>query len=165
MSISVKTETCLNIINRDGPSKNAFRRKTGSFLLIPDTFALFKTSSIQSKTKPCMRWLSLVLVVIFFSCGDKRDAPDVSAIDIDVKVHRFEKDFFAIDTNNVQASLQAVEKNYPAFLGVYFKYFAPISEIAQQQAIPFEQAVVQYVRFIKPLADVAEKKVLINHQY
>ena len=105
-----------------------------------------------------MRWLSLIVVLVCFSCSNKKDAPDVSGIAIDVKLHRFEKDFFAIDTNQVTASLQQVEQKYPAFLPVYFKYFAPVDEIAQQQSLPFDSAVVQYIRFIKPLADVAVNK-------
>ena len=105
-----------------------------------------------------MRWLSLVVAIFFFSCSNKKDAPDVSDIKVDVTVHRFEKDFFAIDTNQLQSSLQVVERKYPAFLSVYFKYFAPVSEIAQQQNIPFPNALIQYIRFIKPLAVEADRK-------
>ncbi|RYZ30616.1 MAG: hypothetical protein EOO10_02250 [Chitinophagaceae bacterium] len=106
-----------------------------------------------------MRWFSLIVAACFLSsCSSKKNAPDVSDINIDVKVLRFEKDFFAIDTTQLQSSLQAVEQKYPAFLAVYFKYFAPVSEIAQQQNIPFETALTQYIRFIKPLAVEAEKK-------
>ncbi|RYF84746.1 MAG: hypothetical protein EON98_08385 [Chitinophagaceae bacterium] len=105
-----------------------------------------------------MRWFNLLLVVAVFSCSDKKDAPDVSNIQMDVTIHRFDKDFFAIDTTRIQSSLQAVEKKYPAFLAVYFKYFAPVSEIAQQQNIAFDSALVQYYRFIQPLAADAEKK-------
>ena len=73
-----------------------------------------------------MRWFSLIVALFFLSCSNKKDAPDVSDINIDVKVHRFEKDFFAIDTTQLQPALQAVEQKYPAFLAVYFKYFAPV---------------------------------------
>lgn len=105
-----------------------------------------------------MRWFSLVVGLFFFSCSNKKDAPDVSGINTDVTVHRFDKDFFAADTTQLQTSLQAIEKKYPAFLQVYFKYFAPVSEIAIQQGIPFESALLQYYRFIKPLAAEAEKR-------
>lgn len=105
-----------------------------------------------------MRWFPVLAVLIFVSCSNKTDTPDVSGIKMDVTVHRFDKDFFALDTTQVQPSLQAIESKYPAFLQVYFKYFAPVSEIAQQQNIVFDDALVQYYRFIKPLAIAAEKR-------
>jgi len=104
-----------------------------------------------------MRWFPF-LVILFFACSNKKSAPDVSGIKMDVTVHRFDKDFFAMDTAQVQASLQQLERKYPAFLPVYFKYFAPVSEIAQQQNIPFDSALVQYYRFIKPLAAEAQRR-------
>ena len=105
-----------------------------------------------------MRWFSLLFVLFVFSCKNKNGAPDVSDIKMDVTVKRFEKDFFAMDTTQLQASLQAVEKKYPAFLPVYFKYFAPVKDIAQQQDIPFDAALLQYYRAIRPLAVEADKK-------
>ena len=102
-----------------------------------------------------MRWFSLIVAIVLFSCSNKKNTPDVSDLNVDVQIHRFDKDFFAIDTTNLQSSLQAVEQKYPAFLAVYFKYFAPVSEIAKQQNIPFDSALIQYVRFIKPLANDA----------
>ena len=160
MSISVKRDACLlNVFSCDYAPKQAFgTEKINPFLLLPDTQVAYQTSSYKSKTKPCMRWFSLVVFLFFLSCSNKKDAPDVSNIHIDVKAHRFEKDFFAIDTTQLQTSLQTVEQKYPAFLAVYFKYFAPVAEIAQQQNIPFNDALVQYIRFIKPLATEAEKK-------
>ena len=105
-----------------------------------------------------MRWFSLLCVLFLFSCKNNNGAPDVSNIKMDVTVKRFEKDFFSMDTTRLQASLQEVEKTYPAFLPVYFKYFAPVREIAQQQAISFETALLQYYRAIKPLAAEAGKR-------
>lgn len=104
-----------------------------------------------------MRWFPF-LVILFFSCSNKKSAPDVSGIKMDVTVHRFDRDFFAMDTTQVQASLQQLEKKYPAFLPVYFEYFAPVNEIAQQQNISFDAALVQYYRFIKPLAVEAQRR-------
>ncbi|QEC57382.1 hypothetical protein [Flavisolibacter ginsenosidimutans] len=105
-----------------------------------------------------MRWISLLLFVAFFSCKNKNGAPDVSDVKMNVTVLRFEKDFFSMDTTQLQASLQGVEKKYPAFLPVYFKYFAPVRDIAQQQHLTFETALLQYYRGIKPLAVEADKK-------
>ena len=42
-----------------------------------------------------MRLLSLLLLVIFFaSCNNNNNNPDVSGIKLDLRIDRFEKDFF-----------------------------------------------------------------------
>lgn len=105
-----------------------------------------------------MRFISLMFLAAFFSCNDKNDAPDVSNIKMDVTIQRFDKDFFALDTNHLQASLIQIEKKYPAFLSLYFKFFAPVKEIAAQQETTFDSALIDYYRFMKPLAIEADKK-------
>ena len=105
-----------------------------------------------------MRWISFAAIVIFLSCSNKNDVPDVSDIRIDITVQRFDKEFFTLDTTQVQYSLSQIEKKYPAFLSVYFKFFAPVKEMALQQGISFERALVEYYRYMKPLATEADKK-------
>lgn len=105
-----------------------------------------------------MRWISLFLFAVLFSCNNKKGAPDVSAIKTDITIQRFDQDFFSLDTTKLQASLLQLEKKYPAFLSLYFKFFAPIKEMAQQQNISFNGALVEYFRNIKPLSNAVEKK-------
>ncbi len=100
----------------------------------------------------------MLLVAGISSCGPKDKAPDVSGIKADVTIHRFDRDFFSLDTTRLQPSLQQLEQKYPAFLPLYFKFFAPVREIAQAQGIPFGDALVQYLRFIKPLSAEVEKR-------
>jgi hypothetical protein len=57
----------------------------------------------------------LLLSPVFFSCRND-DIPDVSNIKVNLKVLRFEKDFFAIDTTNVLNELQRLRIKYPAFI-------------------------------------------------
>lgn len=100
-----------------------------------------------------MRWFCLALMVVLVACSNQNDAPDVSGIKADVTVQRFDKDFFALDTLQLQPSLQALETKYPDFLDLYFKYFAPIREIAAQNGTDFNAGLLNYYRFVKPLAD------------
>ena len=104
-----------------------------------------------------MRWSLFILILLLVACNNKRDKPDVSDIKVDVQIQRFENVFFAMDTTRLQASLQAVEQKYPAFLPVYFKYFAPVKDMAQQGGIAFDGALRQYLHNIRPLAADAEK--------
>lgn len=105
-----------------------------------------------------MRLILFVILVFLFSCSNDKAKPDVSGIKTDIVIHRFDKDFFALDTNNIQTSLQQIEKKYPAFLSLYFKFFAPVKDIAQQNNLSFDSALIQYYRFIKPLAVAADQK-------
>lgn len=92
------------------------------------------------------------------SCSSNGNAPDVSGISTDVTIHRFDKDFFSADTTQLSTSLQQLEARYPAFLPLYFKFFAPVQEIAEQQNISFSEALLLYYRFITPLYQAVEKK-------
>ena len=97
------------------------------------------------------------IVLLLCACNNNKDVPDVSDIKMNVSVKRFERDFFGMDTTRLQASLQAVEQIYPAFLPTYFKYFAPLGEMARAKGVPFEVELRDYIRNVKPMAADAEK--------
>ena len=50
--------------------------------------------------------------------GDPRH-PDVSDIDVDVKIRRFDRDFFAIDTTNLEAGMQKLAQQYPEMFPLF----------------------------------------------
>ncbi len=58
---------------------------------------------------------SILTVFVLFGCSSRKQAPDVSTIKIDLKTVRFEKDFFAIDTNNMDKELQKLYTNQRGF--------------------------------------------------
>jgi hypothetical protein len=51
-----------------------------------------------------------------FSCHQKNSKPDTSSIAIKLETKRFEKDFFNLDTNNLDQGMEALHAKYPAFL-------------------------------------------------
>jgi hypothetical protein len=59
-----------------------------------------------------------MLALLLWSCGDtdKRSLPDVSDIQVSVRMQRFETDLFALDTNNIGAGMTQLEQKYPVFL-------------------------------------------------
>ncbi|MDX1667145.1 MAG: hypothetical protein R3350_07945 [Saprospiraceae bacterium] len=74
-----------------------------------------------------MTWINasvkLVLAVcLLSSCQfDNGEAiPDVSGIDVNVDLRRFEQDLFSIDTTRIGQELSALEERYPEFSAVYF---------------------------------------------
>ncbi len=67
------------------------------------------------------KWLCFAFasLICFVACKDKRDIPDVSDIKADVTVKRFERDFFSIDTNQIETSLNKLQQQYGPFLNDY----------------------------------------------
>lgn len=67
-----------------------------------------------------MKFFCVALIAItLFACKNKKPAPDVSNIKVDVQLKRFDKDLFSIDTNNIEASLNKLHNDYGSFLNDY----------------------------------------------
>jgi hypothetical protein len=58
---------------------------------------------------------SVFVLLSLFACNNKSNVPDVSGVNVDVKLERFEKSFFSIDSNNVSAGLLKVRSEFPDF--------------------------------------------------
>ncbi len=69
----------------------------------------------------------MLLAVCCWSCSGKKKVPDVSHIKADLQVQRFEQDFFAIDTNNIDASIPGLHQKYPFFLGDFVQHILGLS--------------------------------------
>jgi hypothetical protein len=61
----------------------------------------------------------VAILTLFTTACTNSNEPDVSSVKVDLKFKRFDKDFFAIDTNHVAEGLQILEKKYPEFLNFY----------------------------------------------
>lgn len=95
--------------------------------------------------------LFLVLISIFVSaCAtdeiQRKDIPDVSNIQVNLKIERFEKDLFAMDTSNLDIGLgpqvEQLQEKYPNFLEVFSTNIlvAPLEE-EQPLAVKMEEFV------------------------
>jgi hypothetical protein len=59
--------------------------------------------------------LPLILVAAMVSCHDGKKIPDVSGIPVTVKIERFDKAFFSLDTNQVNVGLYQLNHEFPYF--------------------------------------------------
>lgn len=98
------------------------------------------------------------IIILLASCTDSKEKPDVSNIKVNVKVERFDEDFFSLDTNDLSGSMDRLYKKYPSFMPVYFEFFSPVNFMVQQQGKSYKQAVTEYYRDIKPLANSVQKR-------
>jgi len=99
-----------------------------------------------------------VFAALFAGCSNREKAPNVSGIKTEVKITRFDRDFFSIDTTRINASLDTLYRRYPSFLPVYFEYLSPINFIVQREGKPYAEAVLEYYRNMKPLQAAVDKK-------
>ncbi|HUQ96611.1 MAG TPA: hypothetical protein VM010_03030, partial [Chitinophagaceae bacterium] len=70
-----------------------------------------------------------ICCVLFFSCKNGKNTPDVSHIKTDVQIDRFEKAFFAIDTNNMVPALSGLRNAYPAFYPTFMRDILGVNPI------------------------------------
>lgn len=69
----------------------------------------------------------LAALFFFVSCKQGRQTPDVSGIKVTLQTQRFEKDFFAIDTNNLPASFALLQQKYPVFFADFIQNILGLS--------------------------------------
>lgn len=99
--------------------------------------------------------LFFLLIVCIISCKNKT-TPDVSGISVNLETVRFEKDFFAIDTNNLEQSLQVIFNKHPAFFRDYLQHILgipPATDSGEQTM----QAITQFLHDYGPVYDSAMK--------
>ncbi|MBO9573149.1 MAG: hypothetical protein J7497_13240, partial [Chitinophagaceae bacterium] len=97
----------------------------------------------------------VLLLVSLFSCNEK-NGPDVSKIEVKLVTERFEKDFFAVDTNNLSPSLDALYNKYPGFFGDFTQQILglpPLNDSGAQAMI----AIKQFIHDYRPVYDSANK--------
>lgn len=62
-------------------------------------------------------------LLTFSACqaDESTPMPDVSNIEVDLELRRFEQDLFTLDTNNLAEELAQIEEKYPLFASLYFE--------------------------------------------
>lgn len=82
---------------------------------------------------PLIFLLTLLLFLTGCLTAPDKDIPDVSDIEVDLDLRRFEKDLFQLDTAKVEAGLRDLRERYPEFGPIYLDQIlgasrAPVSE-------------------------------------
>jgi hypothetical protein len=94
---------------------------------------------------------------VFFSCNDKNRAPDVSSIKVEVETRRFEQDFFAMDTINIESSLKEIVQKYPGFTGDFIHNILGLDLDGMMNGNPEQQfAIRQFIRDYMPIKDSSD---------
>jgi hypothetical protein len=71
-------------------------------------------------------------LLLFSNCNsddnDRPKTPDVSGVQVDLKINRFDQQMAALDTNNVVAAVTALEGAFPKFSPIYFEKIIGIKD-------------------------------------
>lgn len=89
---------------------------------------------------------------LFLACKSN-NIPDVSSVNVQLSVKRFDKDFFAIDTNQVVVGLDKLEKTYPAFLKDYLYNILALTPPVDSAALHVKSFIKDY----RPVFDTAQR--------
>ncbi len=104
-----------------------------------------------------MKRIAILLAAVYFLTGcNQEKAPDVSGVKISFEVRRFEKDFFAIDTNNISSSLSILNSKYPGFLNDYLVNILGIPLLPERDTMA-ELAIRRFIADYKPIKDTADR--------
>ena len=102
------------------------------------------------------RFIFFLLIILIISGCKSRNIPDVSNIKIDLQLQHFEKDFFPIDTNQTDKSLEQLHQKYPGFLQDFLFNILALPAQPDSSAVAAQQ-VKAFIRSYAPLKDSADK--------
>ncbi|HEY8389108.1 MAG TPA: hypothetical protein VIK74_10915 [Parasegetibacter sp.] len=71
---------------------------------------------------------------MIIGCGNG-DKPDVSKIKVDIKLERFDKAFFSIDTNNIPAEIVRLRSEFPHFTDDFIDYILGLGGVKEESEV------------------------------
>ena len=93
-------------------------------------------------------FVTILSLVFNLGCGPQhKKGPNISKVKLDIQVDHFEKDFFSLDTNNLQVGLNILKRKYGDFYKDFFYNIAAFS-MDEDQFYPEVCTYLRTYRFI-----------------
>lgn len=90
----------------------------------------------------------LLIATLIASCSNNdKKLPDVSGINVELTLDRFDRDFFAIDTNNPLPALNNLNEKYPGVTGIFLQNILGLDSASTITGVR------QFLRLSKPIHD------------
>jgi gliding motility-associated lipoprotein GldB len=101
-----------------------------------------------------------LLFAIFFFCSCKNKRSDISSIKVDLKVERFEKELFSLNTENHDNAIDDLISKYDDFFFFYFNEYARAWQMRNDSTQAWKDSVAAYVAdpVLHALYDSVEQK-------
>jgi hypothetical protein len=101
--------------------------------------------------------VAISLACTLWGCGNRSKTPDVSGVPVTLQTIRFEQEFFGLDTNNLDASVESLRSRYPMFT---VDFVERILGIPWGDSSPMKyRALNQFLSDYRPIKAEAEKAV------
>jgi hypothetical protein len=97
------------------------------------------------------------LFAMLFATCQTRNTPDISAIHVDLKLERFDKAFFSIDSNNIPRSLFLLNQQYPYFTNDFIVNILGGEPLSDTSINSFKIARAFFTTYL-PIKDSLEKE-------
>src|SRR5688500_9183525 len=92
-------------------------------------------------------WIVVLLTFSVLGCNNGNDGPDVSDVDVKLVMQRFDRDFFSIDTLNIDPSIRSLTPKYPSVLPLF------LQNILGLDSSNFYEGVRTFIRLTSPIQD------------
>jgi hypothetical protein len=96
-------------------------------------------------------YFSVLMAVVLMACGGP-SVPDVSKVPVELKLVRFERELFSMDTTQLANSIQQLQKKYPGFTQSFLYNIMGLNP--QDSSL---HSLQQFLHDYKPLFDSTEK--------
>lgn len=106
---------------------------------------------LQKRLGNGARYPALLLALMLqVACQQGNKKPDISGITIELKTERFEKDFFGLDTNQLDQEMKRLQTAYPEFLP---DFTAKILGLQTIDTAVWNSSIIAFIRSYKPIYD------------
>ena len=99
--------------------------------------------------------VSVALLLTLYSCTNN-SGPDVSKINVNLTTIRYEKEFFALDTNNLSYSLDELYNKYPGFFKDFTQHILGLTPIPDS-GLQVMNAIKRFLHDYRPVYDSVNK--------
>lgn len=89
-----------------------------------------------------MKWTLPTLILaslLLGACRNNNDIPDVSGIKIDLRIERFDKDLFAMDSTRIPEQLPELLREYPSFTPRFLQNVLYLGQSADTPAVVYRE--------------------------
>jgi hypothetical protein len=105
--------------------------------------------------KAIMKYVLIIFIVVTFSsCSNSDSRPDLSNIHVNLQIHRFEDDFFALDSNNTRTGLLELTQKYPDFLPLFVTHVLGLGPVNDRNELAYTGS-RRFLHLNRPVYDQA----------
>lgn len=97
----------------------------------------------------------LIPLLLLSACQGNKKLPDVSDIQVNLEIRRFDRDFFAIDSNQSMPLLKELQKKYPDFLPLFTENVLGLGPFSDTNTL-LEKGTKRFLHVSRPLYDTVQ---------